>query len=123
MKLIVIDPRRTETARRAAIHIQPRPGEDPTILAGIDQRHHRAKASTTPTSSPSTSAGFDDPGEQVAPFTPEYVAERADVPAEQLIDGGAAVRHARRKGAAWSTSAPGRASRCTATSANTSRCA
>src|SRR5262249_21897808 len=35
MKLIVVDPRRTETAKRAAIHIQPRPGEDPTILAGM----------------------------------------------------------------------------------------
>ncbi|PRC55573.1 molybdopterin dinucleotide-binding protein, partial [Mycobacterium sp. ITM-2017-0098] len=34
MKLIVIDPRRSQTAARAAIHLQPRPGEDVTILAG-----------------------------------------------------------------------------------------
>ncbi len=35
MKLIVIDPRRSQTAARAAIHIQPRPGEDVAILAAI----------------------------------------------------------------------------------------
>src|SRR5215212_9086053 len=28
--LIVVDPRRTQTAARAAIHLQPRPGEDVT---------------------------------------------------------------------------------------------
>ena len=35
MKLIVVDPRRTETARRAHVHLQLLPGEDPTLLAGI----------------------------------------------------------------------------------------
>ncbi|MGK2868367.1 MAG: molybdopterin-dependent oxidoreductase, partial [Mycobacterium sp.] len=35
MKLIVSDPRRSQTAARAAIHLQPRPGEDVSIVAGI----------------------------------------------------------------------------------------
>jgi hypothetical protein len=35
MKLIVIDPRRTQTARRAQIHLQPRPGEDAALLAAM----------------------------------------------------------------------------------------
>ena len=35
MKLIVIDPRRTELAGFADIHLQIRPGEDPTLLAGM----------------------------------------------------------------------------------------
>ena len=34
-KLIVIDPRRTEVARKAHLFLQVRPGEDPTLLAGI----------------------------------------------------------------------------------------
>ena len=33
LKLIVIDPRRTELATQADIHLQIRPGEDPTLLA------------------------------------------------------------------------------------------
>lgn len=35
MKLIVIDPRRTETAAQADIHLAIKPGEDPTLLAGM----------------------------------------------------------------------------------------
>ena len=35
MKLIVVDPRRTELASFADIHLQVRPGEDPTLLAGM----------------------------------------------------------------------------------------
>ena len=85
MKLIVIDPRRSQTAARAAMHVQPRPGEDVSILAGIinviiaeklcdwrflDENVH----------------GFDLLAEAVSGFTPAYVAERADVPEQQLID-------------------------------------
>ena len=35
MKLIVIDPRRTELATQADIHLAVKPGEDPTLLAGM----------------------------------------------------------------------------------------
>jgi anaerobic selenocysteine-containing dehydrogenase len=35
MKLIVVDPRRTELAGFADVHLQIRPGEDPTLLAGM----------------------------------------------------------------------------------------
>lgn len=35
LNLIVVDPRRTEVARKATLHLQLRPGEDPTLLAGI----------------------------------------------------------------------------------------
>lgn len=84
MKLIVVDPRRTETAKRATIHIQPRPGEDPTILAGLihviiaeglfDRAFIAGEAS-----------GFEQLAAHVAPFTPDYVALRAQVPAEQVV--------------------------------------
>ena len=39
IKMIVIDPRRTETAKKALIHLQPVPGEDAAILAGMVTRH------------------------------------------------------------------------------------
>lgn len=35
LRAIVIDPRRTETAQHAALHLAVRPGEDPTLLAGM----------------------------------------------------------------------------------------
>ena len=35
LKLICVDPRRSEVARRSDIHLQLRPGEDATLLAGM----------------------------------------------------------------------------------------
>src|SRR5262249_20824955 len=35
MDLIVVDPRRSDLARRATMPLQPVPGEDPAILAGL----------------------------------------------------------------------------------------
>ncbi len=85
MKLIVVDPRRSETARRAHIHLQPRPGEDPTILAGLlhviieEGLYDRAFIEENV-------EGFDAVAEQVKAFTPDYVAARAGVPAEQVLE-------------------------------------
>lgn len=84
MKLIVIDPRRSQTAARAAIHLQPRPGEDVTILAGMiniiigEQWHDIAFLDENVD-------GFQDLARAVSAFTPDYVAERADVPRDQLL--------------------------------------
>jgi anaerobic selenocysteine-containing dehydrogenase len=85
MKLIVIDPRRSQTAARAAIHIQPRPGEDATILAGIINVIIAEELCDSQFLAENVD-GFDKLAEAVSGFTPAYVAERADVPAQQLID-------------------------------------
>ena len=76
MKLIVIDPRETECARRAHLHLQCKPGEDPTILAGIihliiDEGLHDQDFID------SDVAGFEALKQAVADFTPDYVAQRA----------------------------------------------
>lgn len=81
--LIVIDPRRTETARRADVHLQIIPGEDPTVLAGllhlviatggVDQAFVDLNAH-----------GMRELAEATAGFTPAYVSERAGVSEEDL---------------------------------------
>ena len=85
MKLIVIDPRRTETAQRATIHLQAKPGEDPAILAAmihviIEEGLYDAGFIAGDVE------GFDSLRQAVLPFTPQYAAQRADVPAEQIIE-------------------------------------
>jgi anaerobic selenocysteine-containing dehydrogenase len=84
MQLVVIDPRRTETAKRAALHLQPRPGEDPTILAGIlhvviaERLHDAAFVEEN-------AEGFAALEQAVRGFTPDYVARRAGVAAEDVV--------------------------------------
>ncbi len=83
LQLIVIDPRRTETAKQAALHIQPKPGTDPAVLAGIireiivQQRvdEHFVAENVD---------GFETLRREVEPFTPEVVAARADVEPDQI---------------------------------------
>ena len=79
MKLIVIDPRKSQTAARAAIHLQPRPGEDATILAGMINFVIGEGLCDTEFLTEHVE-GFDRLAEAVAEFSPEYVAERADIP-------------------------------------------
>jgi anaerobic selenocysteine-containing dehydrogenase len=84
LKLIVVDPRRTEVARRATLHLQSRPGEDPTLLAGIlrividEGLHDRAFCDEFVDSVEAFRTAIDG-------FTPDYAARRCEVPAEQIF--------------------------------------
>jgi anaerobic selenocysteine-containing dehydrogenase len=84
LQLIVVDPRRTEMAGYADLHLQVRPGEDPTLLAGIirqvfadDLLDHAFVDQWV--------EGVEELRDAVEPFTPDYVAARAGVPAEQVV--------------------------------------
>jgi anaerobic selenocysteine-containing dehydrogenase len=93
-KLIVIDPRRTETARKAHVHLQSIPGEDPTIIAGLihliianDWVNRDFVALNT--------QGIDQLAQAVSRFTPDYVANRAGIREEDLREAASIIGHAR----------------------------
>jgi anaerobic selenocysteine-containing dehydrogenase len=83
MKLIVVDPRETETARHATVFLQTRPGEDPAIAAGI-MRILFTEGLTDGEFCAGYATGVERLREAVEPFTPEYVAQRAGVDAQLL---------------------------------------
>lgn len=85
LKLIVIDPRRTELAGYADLHLQVRPGEDPTLLAGI-ARQILADNLIDQEFCDRWVNGVDEFRAALDPFTPEYVEQRAGVPAELVIE-------------------------------------
>lgn len=83
MKLVVIDPRRTEVARWADVYLQPRPGEDPTLLAGmlrvvLDEKLYDADFIAEHVQ------GFDALDAATRDFDVEYAADRAGVAADDL---------------------------------------
>ena len=84
LKLICVDPRRTMVAQLADIHLQVRPGEDATLLAGMlrlildEELHDREFCERHVT-------GLAELHRAIADFTPEYVARRSDVPVADLI--------------------------------------
>lgn len=84
MKLIVIDPRKTETAKFADLFLQPLPGEDCTILAGLIHIILE-KGWEDQTFCQQHAADLDLLRKAVADFSPELVAERAGVDSETLI--------------------------------------
>jgi len=84
MKLIVIDPRKTELANFADIHLQIYPGEDAAVAAGLI---HIILANGWEDAA-FCAAHADDVAAlraAVAPFTPDAVAARAGVDAADLV--------------------------------------
>jgi len=105
MKLIVIDPRRSETAKFADVFLQPLPGEDVSVLAGLlhiilaqgwqDAAFCHAHAAQLP-----------ELRGAVAPFTPERVAARSGIGADSLYDAARLFARDSRRGAATSATGP-----------------
>jgi len=97
LKLIVIDPRKSEIANYADIHLQIYPGEDATIAAGMlhiilrEGWEDRAFCAAHV-------EGLEALRSAVAPFTPELVASRAGVSEAQLLAGTRLFAHQSRHG-------------------------
>ncbi|WP_101757385.1 molybdopterin-dependent oxidoreductase [Oceanicoccus sp. KOV_DT_Chl] len=83
LKLIVIDPRRTETAEHADIYLPVRPGEDAALLAGmvriiIEEELYDKEFVDAETE------GFTGLKAAVESYTLDYVAARCDLPADDI---------------------------------------
>ncbi|MFJ7769621.1 molybdopterin-dependent oxidoreductase [Streptomyces sp. NPDC097107] len=83
-RLVVIDPRRTRTARRAELHLQPRPGTDAALALGLlnvvlGQGWYDAGFVERHTS------GFEELRAHVRDWGPATVAAITGVPAEDVV--------------------------------------
>jgi len=109
LDLVVVDPRRTELARQADLHLQPKPGEDAVLLAGmlrviLEEGLYDADFVATWTN------GIEGLREAVSGFTPALVERRAGVAWADVAE--AARRFARgRRGLASSGTGPSMAPR------------
>lgn len=108
MELIVVDPRRSETARRATLHLQPEPGHDVAILAAIlrtvlrEGRHDEDFVAAH-------GSGLEALTRALEPFEPAAIARRVGLDPADLVD--AARRFAgpagsRRRGYAMAGTGP-----------------
>jgi len=97
MKLIVVDPRASEIARFADIHLQIYPGEDAAVAAGLinvilangweDKEFCAAHVE-----------GMEQLRREVTPFTPEEVAARAGIDPQDLVAAARLFAHESRRG-------------------------
>lgn len=84
MKVIVIDPRVTETAACADIHLQLKPGEDATLMAAMIRVILREELFDRSFCDEHVQ-GVTELRQAVDAFTPEYAAIRTGLPAEQIV--------------------------------------
>jgi anaerobic selenocysteine-containing dehydrogenase len=82
-RIVIVDPRRTETARFADLFIQPLPGHDTELFAAIAHVMLRDGLSKQDFVS-RWCVGLDELRAALASFTPELAAARAQVPVEQI---------------------------------------
>jgi anaerobic selenocysteine-containing dehydrogenase len=85
MQLVVIDPRKSDLAERADVHLQVKPGEDASLLACIireiiDNQWYDAQYVADYVS------GFNELHEAVKPFTLEYAERRTTCPAADIVE-------------------------------------
>ncbi|MEM1113964.1 MAG: molybdopterin-dependent oxidoreductase [Pseudomonadota bacterium] len=83
LKLICIDPRRSEVAKRADLHLQVKPGHDAALVASMIQVIVEEKLYDADFVAEHTE-GFDRLKADVATFTPERVATAAGISADQI---------------------------------------
>ena len=86
MRLVVIDPRKSDLAERAHVHLQVKPGEDASLLACmireiIDNGWYDAQYVADYVS------GFEALHEAVKPFTLDYAERRTTCPAADIVEG------------------------------------
>lgn len=98
MKLIVIDPRRSAIAKLADLHLQGKPGEDPTLLAGMirvvleedlyDKEYVRNNVS-----------GVEELRSSLQDFDLAYVSQRTKIPRDLILEAAHMFATAERGGA------------------------
>lgn len=112
LKLVVIDPRVSETAHFADVHLQSYPGEDPTVLSGLLRL-----ILTNGWHDKQFCADFVKPGgvealtRAVNPYSPEYVAARAGIKAEDLVRAAEVYARDGKVGSAFCATGPSMAPR------------
>jgi anaerobic selenocysteine-containing dehydrogenase len=84
LKVIVADPRESDTGALADLYLQVKPGEDPALLGGM--LHVIIKEGLYDRNFVAAHVdGFDALADAVKDYTPEAAAERAGIPTEQLV--------------------------------------
>ncbi|MFD3540307.1 molybdopterin oxidoreductase family protein [Streptomyces sp. NPDC058662] len=81
--LVVVDPRRTRTARLADRHLAPRPGSDALLLAALAHTLLTERL-TDPGVLEEQTGGFGELATALARFTPEAVAPACDLTADEI---------------------------------------
>lgn len=95
VKHIVVDPRRTETAKFADLHLQPMPGEDATLFAGIVHVILQSGWENRKFCDRWVK-NVDKLREATARFDPEHVARRCGVHSEDIVEAARLFSHAER---------------------------
>ena len=97
MKIIVIDPRVSEMTQYADIHLQLYPGEDAAVAAGLI---HVVLANGWEDAEfcKDNVEGLERLRMEVAPFTPDVVAERAGISADDLVAAARLFAHECKRG-------------------------
>ncbi len=85
LKIIAVDPRKSEVASRADLHLQIKPGQDAVLLAGLihiilnEELHDKAFCDEH-------IENLDTFKDTISLFTPDYVAERTELAKDDIIE-------------------------------------